>query len=170
MLRVFPWAIALCLFVSAAASAQVLQPHVAIYRVELAHSTPSTAIADASGLIGFKWQASCDSYSTTQSFFTRIVTAEGVASDSDIVFSAEESIDGSTFSFDIADSVNGVVIEHLVGVAGDGQLSFTQPGPQRRELPPGTIFPTEHSARLIASAVAGQRFLETRVFDGGTED
>lgn len=167
MLRVL---LVLSLFLGTAASAQVLQPHRALYRVELADSATSAAIADASGLIGFEWRASCDVYSTSQRFFTRFVTAEGVASSSDIVFSAEESVDGSRFTFDLEDSVNGEVIAHVVGEAGNGELSFTEPTLHRRALPPGTIYPSEHSARLIASAVAGQQFLETRVFDGGTED
>ncbi len=158
------------LLASTAASAQVLQPHRALYRVELADSATSTAIADASGLIGFEWQASCETYSTTQRFFTRFVTPEGVVSNSDIVFSAEESIDGSSFVFDLADSVNGQVVTHVVGEAGSGELSFSQPALQQHDLPEGTIFPSQHSARLVASAVAGQRFLETRVFDGGGED
>lgn len=170
MLRYFTWGLGLCILVSSGAWAQELQSHRALYRVELADSATSTAISDASGLIGFEWQASCDAYSTSQRFFTRFVTSDGTASNSDIVFSAVESLDGSVFTFDIADSVNGEIIEHTVGEAGHGELALTQPSLQRHDLPPGTIFPTEQTARLIASALAGQRFLEARVFDGGAED
>lgn len=170
MLRIFPWAVGLCLVLSTAASAQVLQPHRALYRVELAQSQDSVGISDASGLIGFEWQAGCEAYSTSQRFYTRFVTTDGISSESDVVFSAEEAADGSSFAFDLADSVNGQVTEHIVGRAGEGELRFSQPEYERIDLPSGTIFPTEHSARLVASAVAGQRFLETRVFDGGAQD
>ncbi len=155
---------------SSQAAAQVLQPHEALYEVELAESRGSNALSDASGLIGFEWQASCEAYSTSQRFYTRFVTTEGLSTTSDIVFSATEQMDGSSFSFDMADSVNGHVVEHRVGEASEGQLSFTLPDPQSGDLPPGTIFPTQQSARLIASALAGQRYLETRIFDGGAED
>lgn len=147
-----------------------LQSHSALYRVELAESRGSNSLSDASGLIGFEWQAGCEAHSTSQRFFTRFVTTEGLSSTSDIVFSATESIDGSRFTFDMADSVNGQMVEHHVGEAGGGQISFSLPDPQRGVLPPGTIFPTQQTARLVASALAGERFLDARVFDGGAED
>ncbi len=169
MKRIFLLAGVLGLALHSAAMAQALQPHRALYRVELAHTGQSTSISDASGLIGFEWRASCDAYSTSQRFFTRFVTSDGTSSESDVVFSAEESRDGSSFSFDLADRINGEVIDHVAGEAGGGSIQFSLPNYQRLDLPPGTIFPTEQSARLIASAIAGQRFLETRVFDGGDE-
>ena len=169
MIRIFPLAIVLGLMMSAAANAQVLQPHRALYTIELASSGESTALSDASGLIGFEWRASCESYSTSQRFFTRFVTSDGAASESDVVFSAEEAIDGTSFTFDLADSINGEVIDHVAGEAGEGEVQFTRPAYERADLPPDTIFPTEQSARLVASAIAGQAFLESRVFDGGDE-
>jgi hypothetical protein len=172
MKRIFPYflaALALSPFMTSAAWSQTLQPHRALYRVELADPGASSAISDANGLIGFEWRASCQSYVTSQRFFTRFVTADGNASESDVIFSAEEARDGSSFTFDLADHVNGQQIDHVVGTAGEGELHFTEPNYQRVDLPEGTIFPTEQSARLVSSAVAGQRFLESRVFDGGDE-
>jgi len=152
------------------AAAQALQPHRALYRVELANPGDSASLTDASGLIGFEWRAGCDAYTTSQRFYTRFVTTDGAASESDVVFSAEEALDGSTFAFDLADSVNGQVVDHVVGEADADQVRFSQPLPNHVDLPAGTIFPTEQSARLISSALAGQRFLESRVFDGGDEN
>jgi len=169
MIRKFLLAGLICLGFTSAASAQALQPHRALYRVELANSGQSNAISDASGLIGFEWAVSCEAYTTSQRFFTRFVTSDGTSSESDVVFSAEESRDGRRFSFDLADRINGEVIDHVVGQAGNGELYFSVPNYQRLDLPPETIFPTEQSARLVASAIAGQQFLETRVFDGGDE-
>lgn len=174
MKRIFPYVLGVLALLptiafSSAASAQTLQPHRALYRVELANPGDSTAIADARGLIGFEWRASCQSYVTSQRFFTRFVTSDGIASESDVVFAAEEAMDGSSFTFDLADSVNGQEVDHVVGTAGEGEVHFTQPTYQRVDLPEGTIFPTEQSARLVSSALAGQQFLESRVFDGGDE-
>lgn len=174
MKRIFPYVLGVlaalpALTLSVAATAQALQPHRALYRVELANPGDSTSISDASGLIGFEWRASCQSYVTSQRFFTRFVTTDGTASESDVVFSAEEAIDGSSFTFDLADHVNGRQIDHVVGTAGAGEVHFTEPAYQRVDLPEGTIFPTQQSARLVASAIAGQHFLESRVFDGGDE-
>lgn len=152
------------------ANAQDLAAHRALYEVELADSRGASSLADASGLIGFEWQASCEAYETSQRFFTRFTTTEGLSSTSDIVFSASEAVDGSSFSFDIADSVNGRVIEHTIGRVGDGVIFFTSPDPISGNLPAGTLFPTQQSAQLIRSAMAGQTYLETRIFDGGAED
>jgi len=159
-----------CLCVLAApAWAQELQPHSSIYRVDLAPGGDASGIADPSGLIGFEWSASCEAFTTSQSFFTRFTTTEGLTTNSDVVLTATEAVDGSSFEFDLADSVNGQVIDHVVGRAEAGQLQYSMPG-GRHELPTGTIFPTQHSSRLISSAIAGQSFLEVRVFDGGAED
>lgn len=152
------------------AAAQQLQAHIALYKVELADARGATSLADASGLIGFEWQASCEAYSTSQRFYTRFTTTEGLSSSSDIQFSAEEATDGSSFAFDITDSVNGRVSEHTVGQVGNGVITFTSPDPARGSLPADTLFPTQQSAQLIAAALAGQTHMETRVFDGGDED
>lgn len=169
MRRVFPWVLLLTLSFVPAAWAQMLQPHRALYTVELAASGEGNGISDASGLIGFEWRAGCEAYTTSQRFFTRFVTSDGTSSESDVVFSGEEAVDGSSFSFDLADSINGQVIEHVAGEAGDGELEFSRPNYNRVDLPPNTIFPTEQSAQLLASAIAGQQFMEARVFDGGNE-
>jgi len=169
MKRIYLLASLMGLVLSSAAYAQALQPHRSLYRVELASSGQSNAISDASGLIGFEWSASCDAFITSQRFFTRFVTTDGTSTESDVVFSAEESHDGSSFSFDLADRINGEVIDHVVGEAGEGELQFSLPAYHSLDLPTGTIFPTEQSARLVSSAIAGQSFLESRVFDGGDE-
>ncbi len=154
----------------APAYGQALQPHRALYRVELADSTATMGLSDASGLIGFEWTASCEAYVSSQRFYTEFVTSDGISSTSDILLSSEEAIDGSRFSFDIADRVNGNIIEHVVGDVSDNIIRYSLPIRQLGDLPDGTIFPTTQSALLLSSAVAGQEYLESRVYDGGEVD
>lgn len=149
---------------------QALQPHRALYRVELADATASMGLSDANGLIGFEWTESCEAYVSSQRFFTRFVTSDGISSTSDILLSSEEAIDGSRFTFDIADRVNGNIVDHVAGDVDDNIIRYSLPIRQLGDLPSGTIFPSAQSVMLLQSALAGQEYLETRVYDGGEED
>jgi hypothetical protein len=51
-----------------------------------------------------------------------------------------------------------------------GVANFTTPGVRRVDLPPGTIFPTEHMQQVLDKAVAGEQFVSHRVFDGAGFD
>lgn len=150
--------------------ADVMQPHRALYRVELADASGAAGLNDASGLIGFEFTASCEAYISSQRFYTQFVTSDGISSTSDIVLSAEEARDGSSYSFDIADHVNGQRTDHVAGQAEGQVIRFTAPIRHLGDLPDGTIFPTENTALLLEAAMAGEGFLETRVYDGGEED
>ncbi len=169
MVRMIFTILALSVLGLGTAAAQALQPHRALYRVELADSTASTGIMDASGLIGFEWTASCEAFISSQRLYTRFVTTEGLATSSDILLNSEEALDGSSFSFDIADRINGNVIDHVAGDVEDNIIRYSMPIRQLGDLPSGTIFPTAQSALLLTSAMAGQEYVETRIFDGGDE-
>ena len=55
--------------------------------------------------------------------------------------------------------------------AGAGGVArFTSPEAKTVELPPGTVFPTEHMQSVLAGARSGERLVSHEVFDGAGFD
>src|SRR6185503_188526 len=58
----------------------------------------------------------------------------------------------------------------LDGAGKGGKVTFAEPEGEMLELPPGTIFPTEHTLLLIDRAKVGEKSFAKPVFDGATLD
>ncbi len=52
---------------------------------------------------------------------------------------------------------------------GGGLAHYTLPHKTTEKLPKGTLFPTMHTATLLAAAEAGKKFLALPLFDGTSE-
>src|SRR5258707_3391937 len=87
-----------------------------------------------------------------------------------------ESKDGLVYRFDTRNVVNGELQEEFSGKAeldGPGQgghANFRKPNGESVELPPGTVFPTEHTKALLVRAAAGDSVVTRMLFDGSGTD
>jgi hypothetical protein len=164
---------ALVLFV-VPASAQIAS-HRAAYKLSLSNAK-SSGINELTGAMYIDWHEACEGWTISQRMRFEITDEDGQPVDNDISFSSWEAKDGLNYRFTLRTTRNGEVEEELRGHAEleghgkGGKAVFSEPEDQVIELPPGTIFPTEHSIQLIQKALAGDKIFARRVFDGATLD
>jgi hypothetical protein len=164
---------ALVLFV-VPASAQIAS-HRAAYKLSL-NNAKSSGVTELNGAMTIDWHEACEGWTISQRMRFEIVDEDGQPVDNDISFSSWEAKDGLNYRFTLRTTRNGEVEEELRGSAQldgpgkGGKAVFSEPEDQVIELPPGTIFPTEHSIQLIKKAMAGEKIFARQVFDGATLD
>ncbi len=158
----------------APAAAQIAS-HRAAYKLSLG-SGKSSGIMELNGAMYIDWHEVCEGWTISQRMRFQIFDDNGQPLDSDISFSSWEAKDGLSYQFTLRTMRNGEVAEELRGRAEldgrgkGGRAVFTEPKDEVIELPPGTIFPTEHSIELLRKANAGEKIIARQVFDGATLD
>jgi hypothetical protein len=156
------------------ASAQIAS-HRAAYKLSL--SNPKTSgVSELEGAMYMDWHEACEGWTISQRMRFQITDEDGQPVDNDISFSSWEAKDGLNYRFTLRTTRNGEIAEELRGYAEldgkgkGGKAVFSEPEGEVIELPPGTIFPTEHSIQLIQKALAGDKIFARQVFDGATLD
>lgn len=153
-----------------------LLPHRAAYRVSLAEGGRSGPVVAVQGGLVLEWRAECEGWISNQRLGFVAGTADGPGFSYDVRFTSWESRDNTKLRFSVKKFDDGKPGEEYRGQAaleapgGKGVALFALPEESRMDLPPGTIFPTEHIKRLIAAAEAGERILTHSVFDGSGKD
>jgi hypothetical protein len=159
---------------AAPATAQVAS-HRAAYKLSLGNGK-SSGITTLDGGMTIDWHEACEGWTISQRMRFELVDEDGQSVDNDISFSSWEAKDGLNYRFTLRTLRNGEVAEELRGKAElegrgkGGKAVFSEPEDEVIELPPGTIFPTEHSILLIQRAQAGDKIFARQVFDGATLD
>ena len=154
------------------ASAVELQPHRAFYDLRLESAKPASGITALSGRLALEWADACEGYTLTQRMGFRVVKTGAGEMASDLYIATWESRDGTVLRYNIRNTVNGKVVEEFSGRARleapgkGGVATFTKPRPMTVELPPGTVFPSEHTRLLVEHALAGERRVARTVFEG----
>jgi hypothetical protein len=165
---------ALVVFFVVPASAQIAS-HRAAYKLSLGNAKTS-GVTELEGAMYIDWHEACEGWTISQRMRFQITDEDGQPIDNDISFSSWESRDGLSYRFTLRTTRDGEVAEELRGHAElegkgkGGKAVFTEPGGEVIELPPGTIFPTEHSILLLQKAFSGDRIVSRQVFDGATLD
>ena len=159
---------------SVPASAQIAS-HRAAYKLSLGNGK-SSGIATLEGAMYIDWHEACEGWTISQRMRFQLFDDDGEPIDNDISFSSWEAKDGLNYRFTLRTLRNGEVAEELRGKAEldgrgkGGKAVFSEPEDEVIELPPGTIFPTEHSILLIQQAQSGEKIFARQVFDGATLD
>lgn len=158
----------------AAGAEVVLAPHRAVYDLTQTRGDASGAVA-VRGRLAIEVQDTCDGHTTNQRFWTEMQNAEGNTSVSDFTLSSWESKDGRRFRFQMRNEVDGETTEEYTGTAringdGTGSIEMSKPNTATLDMPQGAVFPNQHLVELIRHALAGDRFVSVRVFDGSGED
>ncbi len=153
-----------------------LLPHKAGYRLRLHNADPSSGIIGADGLMEYRFDRLCNGWTVENRTFLRLYEEDGLTRDTVWTFSSWESLDGRLFRFRANFAEGGETLERLAGDARlgaddeGGVARFSKPEERTIELPPGTVFPTEHVALLVAAAERGDSSLHKIMFDGASID
>jgi hypothetical protein len=149
-------------------------PHRAVYSMALVRGAGGS-ISNVDGSMLFEWADSCDGWTVTQrtSMTFLYVTGESMQVGYNVV--AWESKDGLRYRFFVRRTQTGEEATEMRGDArldgpgGAGVAHYTAPAEKTVPLPPGTLFPTAHSLRLIERAQSGPFQMYGPVFDGSDE-
>ncbi|HEV7246819.1 MAG TPA: cell envelope integrity EipB family protein [Shinella sp.] len=146
-----------------------LAPHRAVYDLQLKDATERSGIAGMYGRMVYEFNGSpCDGYTVSFRFVTQVNTGEETRLTDQQTTTYEDLKNGSfrflTRSFTdekLDKEVRGSAREQKQGVSVD----LTAPDTRQVELA-ASRFPTEHMLEVIDHAKKGDRFFESRIFDG----
>jgi hypothetical protein len=162
---------------ASSAGAPDLASHRAIYKMALATAKSGSGVTAASGAMSYKFGDSCDGWIVENKTALTFAYSDGAPVSTTWDFVTWESKDGLHYRFRVRSTRDGVVNEEIDGTAdlegkGKGGLAkFTLPEAKTMKLPKGTLFPTEHTVRMIELAQAGEHMAERTLFDGtGTDN
>ena len=165
-------AVLIALTAALPAPAAELISHRAFYRLSLASLNSDSEISDVQGGIGYEISDGCDGWIVEQQYAMRVLWSNGNEMDSSDSFVSWESKDGLNYRFNVKKFRDGTEYMRINGSAelkskgGAGMARFDEPESDRIVLPEGTVFPTEHTVRLLARARNGEKFDRQLVFDG----
>lgn len=171
-------AVALAFETSAAVTAAhgaALAPHRAVYELALDPTKTGVKIDRAGGRIAFELTGNaCEGYSVTLRQVTELDTGEGRKSTSDLHSITWEDGDAKSYRFKSQNTVNDEKRDEVDGVAernenGGFTVQLKAPKADALTLTGKVALPTEHLIKLLAAGAAGDRILETRVFDGAPD-
>lgn len=150
-------------------------PHRAGYELTLKSVRSGSGIIDVTGILSYDWTDSCDGWVIDQRYVLQLVRGDGPVVEISAAYANWESKDGLRYRYNVkrtrgpedeedAAEVEGEAV--LEGKGKAGVAEFRKPESRKIELPPGTLFPTEHTLLLIEKAKAGAKFDRHPVFDG----
>ena len=160
----------------AANSGAELVQHRAFYKMSLASSRSSGGVTSASGAMSYKFTDSCDGWTVENKTALNFSYSDGAPVATTWDFVTWESKDGLHYRFRVRSTKDGTVDQEIDGVADldgkgkGGVAKFTRPEAMTLPLPQGTLFPTEHTVRLIEMALRGEKLVERTLFDGSGVD
>lgn len=158
-----------------AADAAPLVPHRATYELTLDPSKTSMKLDRATGRIAFELTGNaCEGYSVTLRQVTALDTGEGRLSTSDLHSVSWEDGVAKSYRFKSRNVLNDELRDQVDGTAerkagGGFAVKLSVPKPESFALDGKIALPTEHLIMLIEAGKAGQRIVETRVFDGAPD-
>ena len=160
----------------AATAGADLVAHRAIYKMSLASAKSGSGVTAASGAMSYKFGDSCDGWIVENKTALTFAYSDGAPVSTTWDFVTWESKDGLHYRFRVRSTRDGVVNEEIEGVADldgkgkGGVAKFTLPEAKTLKLPKGTLFPTEHTVRMIELAQQGEHLAERTLFDGTGTD
>ncbi len=151
-----------------------LAAHRAVYDLKLDTSKDSSVTA-ATGKMDYEMLDVCDGWATRQRLAMTVTNNEGQNIQMLSDYTTYESKDGLKLRFRMRQTTDDAVTSDIQGDAtlaaggGGGVAHYTLPHMTTETLPRGTLFPTMHTAALLAAAEAGKKMLALPLFDGTSE-
>jgi len=160
---------------AAAGTAEVLdalQPHRAVYDMRLGDVEDGANVRAITGRIVTEFSgSSCDGFSTTFRFVSRIDDQSGGSRVTDLRTTSYEAGDGASFQFVTQNYTDRKLAEETKGVATrDGDkivVDLVKPANRQVTLDGKALFPTNHIAGVIDAAEQGRSIFEAPLYDGG---
>jgi hypothetical protein len=165
-------ALALILVAASASQAAQVAPHRAAYELSLDRATSASDVIDVSGTMDFEWADSCNGWTVKQKSLMTVGYSTGESAQLGWNLLSWEAKDGLKYRFLVRDLQNGTMADQFKGEAAldgpgrGGKAVYSVPDKKVVKLPPGTLFPTAHSLKLLQNAEADQTLLWEMVFDG----
>jgi len=155
-----------------AAGAGGLAAHRAVYDLSLKDASERSGISGMIGRMVYEFNGSaCEGYTVSFRFVTEIASGEDSRL-TDQQTTTFEDVRKGTFRFVTRSYVDQKLDHEVRGsaeVKGDGlELDLEQPDKLALAIAPAR-FPTEHMIELINKARDGERFYESRIYDGSDE-
>ncbi len=153
-----------------------LVSHRAAYRLALDTSRPNQDVESATGAMLYEVVDRCEGWTVQQRFTLHVVSRSGQAYEMSSDYVTWEERQGTRLRFRLRQATDGAVVQSIIGEArlaglgGSGSVRYTAPEEREIALPPGTLFPIAHTARLIQAAKRGDRILAAPLFDGTNEN
>lgn len=153
------------------ASATDLAAHRAVYDLHL-ESVHGGDVEGATGTMSYEVQDACDGWAVRQRLHMVVTNRDGQDIDMASDYTTWESKDGRHLRFRTKQTTDQAVTSDIAGEAdlnksgGTGTVHYSSPADSVQKLPPGTLFPMQHTAALLAAAEAGKKFLALPLFDG----
>lgn len=154
----------------AAGTAHAASSELALHRAsyDLALSGDASNIVGAEGRIAVAITADCNAYDLDYRFVARFQQEQELIV-TDQQTQSRESLDGTWFEFETKTYVDSSPQDTVAGTAATmGEvttITFTEPGEHVVEIPL-SLFPMQHTRSLLEKAEAGERIVETALFDG----
>lgn len=161
--------------------AQQLQPHRAVYEIELESVRGTPGISDVGGAMEFTWTDVCGGWTMEQDSRLAISFGEQSGTELGWRYNAWESDAGDRLRFFLRRFQDGAETQALRGEArlGDdgGTAEWRSEGDKgdgeaethSLDLPPDTLFPKSHTSELIHSMRADEGGFFSHLFDGTGE-
>lgn len=152
-----------------------LAAHRALYHLTLESARNGTVTA-ATGTMSYEVIDACDGWAVQQRLEISLTNRDGQDIQMVSDYTTWEAKNGTKLRFRMRQSTDTATTQATAGEAvldhpgGDGEVHYDKPSDKTIALPPGTFFPMWHTARIIASAEAGKKFLALPLFDGTTDD
>ena len=146
-----------------------LLPHRAVYDLKLKDASERSGIEGLNGRMVYEFTGSvCTGFTTNFRFVTRINTGEDTRLTDQQTTTFEDTEKGE-FRFETKSFTDEQLEKEVSGAATEAdakvKVAIELPDPKEVELT-ASVFPTEHMLEVIRNAREGNRFFETRIFDG----
>lgn len=156
----------------AQAGSSVLAAHRAVYDLSLKAASERSGISGMSGRMVYEFNGSaCEGYTVSFRFVTEITTMDD-SRITDQQTTTFEDVRNRTFRFVTRSFVNQQLDREIRGSAraeGEG-LAVTLEQPESLSLDIAEArFPTEHMEEMIDRAEDGERFYQSRIYDGSDD-
>ena len=152
-----------------ATPASALAPHRAVYDLQLKDATERSGISSMYGRMVYEFNGSpCEGYTVSFRFVTQVDTGEETRL-TDQQTTTYEDLKNGNFRFLTRSFTDEKLDKEVRGSAheNEGGVSVDLAAPEKRQVELAeSRFPTEHMIEVIDRAKKGDRFFESRIFDG----
>jgi hypothetical protein len=148
-----------------------LAAHTALYKLTMSRANSDDVVA-ATGTMTYEVQDACEGWAVQQRLQMTITNRDGQDIQMVSDYATWEAKNGLKLRFRMRQTTETAVTEATSGeatLAGPGQageIHYAEPKDTTMPLQKGTVFPMAHTARLIAGAEEGKKFITIPLFDG----
>jgi hypothetical protein len=137
----------------------------------LDRSKGGTSVTDLTGRMVYELTgSSCEGYTQTMRFVTRMSGQDGQSTLSDLRSSSSEDAKAVKFKFSSSQYKNEKLDEQVAGEAersgGGISVQLTRPKKADLKLAGSALYPIQHSIVLLDAAKAGKSLISTDLYDG----